>query len=178
VSPLVFGDLLAFALTNSQQKARREAIGLRLRRGRAVCIHSGRVVINRWFSLHGWPPFPNSLLQRHAWRSNNGPSPATYGGPVTGRHLLLRSGASCSHLLLAVMAFMQIIAWVVDRLLSQSLNMRIPFHAAGSSWGLLPCRLLVWPLLILVLPFYRFSVNSKPVLFFDIFPLYRCAWQS
>lgn len=101
-----------------------------------------------------------------------------YGGPVTGRHLLLRSGASCSHLLLAVMALIPISAWVVDRLLSQSLNMRIPFHAAGSSWGLLPCRLLVWPLLILVLPFYRFSVNSKPVLFFDFFPLYRCAWQS
>ncbi|MCZ7929500.1 hypothetical protein [Agrobacterium pusense] len=70
-----------------------------------------------------------------------------YGGPVTGRHLLLRSGVSCSHLLLAVMAVMPISAWVVDRLLSQSLNMRIPFHAAGSSWGLLPCRLLVWPLL-------------------------------
>jgi len=58
-----------------------------------------------------------------------------YGGPVTGRHLLLRSGASCSHLLLAVMAVMPISAWVVDRLLSQSLNMRIPFHAAGSSFG-------------------------------------------
>jgi len=33
------------------------------------------------------------------------------------------------------MALMPISAWVVDRLLSQSLNMRIPFHAAGSSLG-------------------------------------------
>lgn len=175
---MVFVAPLAFALTNSQQTARRDTIGLRLDAGRTACIHSGKMAFRPWFTRPARPPFPNSLLQRHAWRSNNGPSPATYGGPVEAHHLLLDVGASCSRLLLAVMALMPISAWVVDRLLSQSLNMRIPFHAAGSSWGLSPCRLLVWPLLILVLPFYRFSVNSKPVLFFDIFPLYRCAWQS
>lgn len=166
-----FRSPVGLTLTNSQQTARRVHFGLRCTQGTAVCTHSGRMALRPWFSMACRPPFPSSLLQRHAWRSNNGPSPATYGGPVEAHHLLLDVGASCSRLL-------TISAWVVDRLLSQSLNMRIPFHAAGSSWGLLPCRLLVWPLLILVLPFYRFSVNSKPVLFFNIFPLYRCAWQG
>jgi len=95
-----------------------------------------------------------------------------YGGPVTGRHLLLRSGASCTHLLLAV------IAWVVDRLLSESFITRISLSFAVSSFGSFALPASVWPLLILVLPLYRFSVNSKPVLFFEIFPLYRYAWQS
>jgi hypothetical protein len=65
-----------------------------------------------------------------------------YGGPVTGRHLLLRSGASCTHLLLAV------IAWVVDRLLSESFITRISLSFAVSSFGSFALPASVWPLLI------------------------------
>lgn len=88
-----------------------------------------------------------------------------YGGPVTGRHLLLRSGARGAHLLLAI------VAWVVDRLLSKSVVMLISFSCCSFVFGSFALSASVWPLLILVLPLYRFSVNAKTVLFFILFPL-------
>lgn len=125
-----FQSITGNTLTNSQQTARLPLQGLRLVYGRAVCIHSGRMA----HGGHGFssssrrPSFPNSLLQRHAWRSSNGPF---YGGPVEAHHLLLDVGASCSLLLLAVIA---VVAWVVDRLLSKSSFMRRLLHAAVSSF--------------------------------------------
>lgn len=162
--------VIGHTLTNSQQTARHLVSGFRPTYVRTVCINSGRVALSFWFSTSPLAlPFPNSLPQCSAEHSGKGSlrRPGHWPPSSSERGSLMLPSSSCDHRLgrrssSFVVRFVGIFEKVLCHVIphydrSAGGRPQSPVIAAGNH----------------KLPLYRFSVNSKPVLFLRLFPLYR-----